>query len=64
MEERAQAESALAEKASTPINEETQPTEYPWARFAGMYQANPLFDDVLAFIQACRHALDEDETVI
>ena len=39
-------------------------TEHPWARFAGMYQANPLFDEVLDSIQAYRRAIDEDESVI
>ncbi|RIK37429.1 MAG: HicB family protein [Chloroflexi bacterium] len=39
-------------------------TQHPWAKFAGMYQANPLFDEVLASIQAYRRAIDEDETVV
>lgn len=39
-------------------------TDHPWARFAGMYQANPLFDEVLDSIQAHRRAIDEDESVI
>jgi len=37
---------------------------HPWAKFAGMYQTNPLFDEVLASIQAYRRAIDEDESVI
>jgi len=37
---------------------------HPWAKFAGMYQANPLFDEVLASIQAYRRAIDVDETVV
>lgn len=39
-------------------------TEHPWAKFAGMYEANPLFAEVLDSIQAYRRALDEDESVI
>lgn len=38
--------------------------EHPWAKFAGMYQANPLFDEVLDSIPAYRRAIDEDESVI
>jgi predicted RNase H-like HicB family nuclease len=39
-------------------------TPHPWAKFAGMYQANPLFDEVLASIEAYRRAMDEDETIV
>ena len=35
-----------------------------WAKFAGMYQTNPLFDEVLDSIQTYRRQLDTDETVI
>lgn len=38
--------------------------EHPWARFAGMYEDNPLFDEVLNAIQAYRWTSDEDESVI
>lgn len=38
--------------------------EHPWAKFAGMYQSNPLFDEVLDSIQAYRRELDADETVV
>ena len=37
---------------------------HPWAKFAGMYQANPLFDEVLASVQAYRRTIDADETVV
>ncbi len=38
--------------------------EHPWAKFAGMYQTNPLFDEVSDSIQVYRRQLDADETVI
>jgi len=38
--------------------------DHPWAKFAGMYQVNPLFDEVLASIQAYRRAINADETVV
>jgi predicted RNase H-like HicB family nuclease len=34
--------------------------EHPWTKFAGMYQANPLFDEVLNSIQAYRRMIDAD----
>ena len=37
---------------------------HPWARFAGMYEDNPLFEEVLDAIQIYRRTLDEDESVI
>lgn len=46
------------------VPEKMATLEHPWAKFAGMYQDNPLFDEVLASIQAYRRAIDEDETVI
>lgn len=39
-------------------------SEHSWAKFAGMYQSNPLFAEVLDSIQAYRRQLDADETVI
>ena len=38
--------------------------DHPWTKFAGMYQENPLFDEVLGSIQAYRRQIDEDETVV
>ena len=37
---------------------------HSWTKFAGMYHANPLFDEVLDSIQAYRRSVDEDETVV
>jgi hypothetical protein len=34
--------------------------EHPWMKFAGMYEDNPLFDEVLADIEAYRRELDEE----
>lgn len=32
--------------------------EHPWMKFAGMYQDNPLFDEVVSNINAYRRELD------
>ena len=37
---------------------------HPWAKVAGMYQDNPLFDEVLDSIETYRRELDADESVI
>jgi predicted RNase H-like HicB family nuclease len=34
--------------------------EHPWMKFAGMYKDNPLFNEVVAYIEADRRALDEE----
>ncbi|MEG4804253.1 type II toxin-antitoxin system HicB family antitoxin [Microcoleus sp. ARI1-B5] len=34
--------------------------EHPWMKFAGMYKDNPLFDEVVACIEADRRQLDEE----
>lgn len=36
----------------------------PWAKFAGMYEDNPLFDEVLDSMQVYRRVLDAGESVI
>ena len=38
-----------------------QKKEHPWMKFAGMYQDNPLFDEVLEDIEASRQQIDKDE---
>lgn len=35
----------------------------PWVQFAGMHKDNPLFSDVLEYIEEYRRELDNDETV-
>jgi len=37
---------------------EAAKSEHPWMKFAGMYQDNPLFNDVLSNIAAYRSELD------
>jgi predicted RNase H-like HicB family nuclease len=34
--------------------------EHPWMKFAGMYKDNPLFNEVVAYIEADRNTLDEE----
>lgn len=34
-------------------------TEHPWMKFAGMFEEEPLFDDVLEHIHEYREELDE-----
>ena len=36
--------------------------EHPWMKFAGMYKDNPLFDEVVAYMEADRRALDQEMT--
>ena len=35
-------------------------TDNPWMKVAGMYNDNPLFDEVLAHLEAERHKLDTE----
>ncbi|MBE9048916.1 hypothetical protein IQ243_00530 [Nostocales cyanobacterium LEGE 11386] len=37
---------------------ETPKSEHPWLKFAGMHQDNPLFDEVLGYIEEERKLLD------
>ena len=38
-------------------------TEHPWMKFAGMHKDNPLFPEVLEYIEADRSQIDlENET--
>lgn len=59
-----QVEIVPIEIESTLANPIEHSDEHPWARFAGMYENNPLFDEVLEAIQAYRRAIDEDESVV
>ncbi|HEY7710848.1 MAG TPA: type II toxin-antitoxin system HicB family antitoxin [Candidatus Entotheonella sp.] len=59
-----QVEIVPIEVESTQLELSILNTEHPWAKFAGMYQANPLFDEVLDSIQAYRRALDADTSVV
>jgi len=35
--------------------------ENPWIKFAGMYKENPVFDEVIAYMEAYRQELDAEE---
>ena len=59
-----QVEIVPIEVTSPPMDLTMDNPDHPWARFAGMVQANPLFDEVLDSIQAYRRTIDEDESVI
>jgi predicted RNase H-like HicB family nuclease len=34
--------------------------EHPWMKFAGMYKDNPLFNEVVAYMEADRRIIDEE----
>lgn len=34
--------------------------EHPWMKFAGMYKDNPLFEEVVAYMEADRNTLEEE----
>ena len=36
--------------------------EHPWMKFAGMYKDNPLFDEVVAYMEADRNTFDREMT--
>jgi len=59
-----QVEIVPIEVESTHLDLSVINADHPWAKFAGMYQVNPLFDEVLASIQAYRRAINADETVV
>ncbi|MUG97015.1 type II toxin-antitoxin system HicB family antitoxin [Scytonema sp. UIC 10036] len=39
---------------------EVPKSEHPWMKFAGMYQDNPLFNEVVSNIEAYRRELDTE----
>ena len=49
---------AKAEIVSMKI--EPAKAEHPWMKFAGMFKDDPLFDEVLAYIEADRRELDAE----
>ena len=59
-----QVEIVPIEVASPQVDLAMESNNHPWTKFAGMYEKNPLFDEVLNSIQAYRRAIDEDESVI
>ena len=54
----------LAQAEIVPLEIEHPPSGHPWLKFAGMFKDDPLFDDVLAEIEAYRRELDADDAAI
>ena len=42
------------------LQAETKETEHPWQKFAGKYQNDPQFDDMLAYIESERAGIDDE----
>jgi hypothetical protein len=40
------------------------PEDHPWMKFAGMFEDDPLFDQVVEDIETYRRELDADDTVL
>ncbi len=59
-----QVEIVLIEVESTHLDLTMVNANHPWSKFAGMYQTNLLFDEVMDSIQAYRRVIDEDDTVV
>jgi predicted RNase H-like HicB family nuclease len=51
----------LAQAKVVPLALETTPETHPWLRLAGIFQDNPLVDEVEAEIAAYRHEVDTAE---
>ena len=54
----------LAQVEILPLEIEPPKDENPWLKFAGMFEDNPLFDEVLQEIEDYRRELDADEDMI
>jgi predicted RNase H-like HicB family nuclease len=54
----------LARAEIVPLEIEHPHPGHPWLKFAGMFKDAPLFDDVLAEIEAYRRELDADDAAI
>ncbi len=50
----------LQNKEIVSLEIELPQTKHPWLKFAGMYQDNPLFPEVLADIAINRQSIDEE----
>ena len=53
----------LAQAEIVSMELEHPPPGHSWLKFAGMFKDNPLFDDVLAEVEAYRRELDADDDV-
>lgn len=51
----------LSEVEVVPLDIDLPANANPWARFAGMFQDDPLFDEVLEEMEADRRELDAEE---
>lgn len=54
----------LANAEIIPVEIETSPSaEHPWMKFAGMFEDDPMFDEVLEHIQTHQQELDAGDTI-
>ena len=53
----------LAEVEIVPLEVEPRGGEHPWMKFAGMFEDDPMFDQVVEEIEAHRRELDADKPV-
>ena len=51
----------LAEVEIVPLEIDLPENANPWVRFAGMFEDDPLFDEVVKEMEADRRALDAEE---
>lgn len=51
----------LADAEVVPLEMEKPQIEHPWSKFAGMFEDDPLFDEVIANIETYRRELDARE---
>lgn len=51
----------LSEVEIVPLEIDLPETANPWVRFAGMFQDDPLFDEVVQEMEADRRELDAEE---
>ncbi|ETW98216.1 MAG: hypothetical protein ETSY1_19695 [Candidatus Entotheonella factor] len=57
--------SRLAQAEIIPLEmEPSPPIQHPWMKFAGMFEDDPMFDQVLEDIQIYRQELDTDDSTI
>ena len=57
-----QVEIVPIEVETTDLEQQIINKAHPWAKFAGMYQDNPLFDEVIDAMETYRRELDADES--
>jgi predicted RNase H-like HicB family nuclease len=52
----------LAHAEIVPLEIDPAPPDHPWMTFAGMFQDDPLFDQVVAEIEANRNTVDKSDS--